>query len=404
MRSSMKKILIISQNFYPEIGSAANRTQFLFQELSDSYKVKLITTDPRYPNQNLYKQSDFWEEGLDETNIIRVKPRTKKYTNSILKRFLLYLEVMCRFIQAIMRQGKDTHTVYISTPPISVGIAGLFAKHFLKSRLIVEVRDLWPETLLGVNRWNNRLFLHFAYRLENKIYQQADEIVVNSEGFVDYIVGKGVPKQKIHFIPNSLTETEFECSASQCKPMNTATKTIIYTGNVGLAQEMDCFFELAERFKTNETISFKIIGYGFRLQEIKQRLRQYQLANVTILPPQKRSQVLKEIGNADVAYVTLVDHPVFEKVLPGKVIDYMGMGIPIIGNVSGYSSNVIEEAKCGFTFRHNQMDEMYQKLKELIENPEMARHIGHNGYQYAYENHRWQQNFKKMEAVINYDD
>lgn len=400
----MKKILIISQNFYPEIGSAANRTKFLFQEFSESSEVTLITTDPRYPNQNLYKQSDFWEEDLDETRVIRVKPRTKKYANSILKRFLFYLEVMCQFIQAIMRQGKDTDTVYISTPPISVGVAGLFAKRFLKTRLIVEVRDLWPETLLGVKRWNNRLFLRFAYWLENKIYQQADEIVVNSEGFVDYIVGKGVPKKKIHFIPNSLTEAEFECSASQNKQLHQKPKTVIYTGNVGLAQEMDCFFELAERFKTNDAITFKIIGYGFRLQEIKERLKQYQLTNIAILPPQKRSQVLKEIGKADVAYVTLVDHPIFEKVIPGKVIDYMGMGVPIVGNVSGYSSRVIEKAKCGYTFQHSQVDEMYQKIKELIENPEMAQEIGHNGYQYAYQNHRWQQNFKKMEAVINRDN
>ncbi|WP_036066218.1 glycosyltransferase family 4 protein [Listeria grandensis] len=397
----MKKILIISQNFYPEIGSAANRTKFLFQKLSERNQVTLITTDPRYPNQNLYKQDDFWEEALDETRVIRVKPRTKKYANNILKRFLFYLEVMLQFIRAIVGQGKDTDTVYISTPPISVGVAGLFAKRFLKARLIVEVRDLWPETLIGVKRWNNRFFLGFAYWLENKIYHQADEIVVNSEGFVDYIIAKGISKQKIHFIPNSLTEAEFECSATQNRVNDKETKTIIYTGNVGLAQEMDGFFELAARFKANEAITFKIIGYGFKLQEIKQRLQQYQLTNVTILPPQKRSQVLQEIGKADVAYVTLVDHPIFEKVIPGKIIDYMGMGVPIIGNVSGYSSCVIEKANCGYTFQHNQIDEMYQKVKELVENPEMAQRIGCNGYQYAYQHHRWQQNFKKMEGIID---
>ncbi|MBC1499192.1 glycosyltransferase family 4 protein [Listeria weihenstephanensis] len=397
----MKKVLLISQNFYPEIGSAANRMKYVFQTLSMTHQVTLITTEPGYPNQNLYREDQFWEEQLDEKDVIRIKVRTKNYTRNIMKRFLFYLEIMLQFIRAILKQKKTVDVIYISTPPISVGIAGLFAKSFLKARLIVEVRDLWPEALVGINRWNKPWLLRLAYMLEKRIYRRADEIIVNSEGFVDYIVGKGIAKEKIHFVPNSLTERELKVGAKLKKEHLKEEYTVIYAGNIGLAQEMEDFFDMAERFQKDPKVQFKIFGYGFRLEEAKKQLLDRNLTNITILCPQNRSFVLEEIKKADIAYVTLVDHPVFETVLPGKIIDYMGMGIPIIGNVSGYSDEVIRNAGCGYTYQHGETDAMCARLKQLMENATLCSQLGKNGHAYVCENHRWATNFQRIEGIVN---
>lgn len=399
--NSMKKVLLISQNFYPEIGSAANRMKYVFQTLAKTHQVTLLTTEPGYPNQNLYRENQFWEDQLEEKDVIRIKVRTKNYTRNIMKRFLFYLEIMLRFIHAILKQNKMVDVIYISMPPISVGVAGLFAKIFLKARLIVEVRDLWPEALVGVNRWNKPWLLRLAYMLEKRIYHCADEIIVNSEGFVDYIVGKGIAKENIHFIPNSLTETEIKIGAMLNKERLKEKYTVIYAGNIGLAQEMEDFFDMAERFQEDTRVQFKIFGYGFRLEEAKKQLVDRNLTNIMVLCPQARSIVLEEIKKADIAYVTLVDHPVFETVLPGKIIDYMGMGIPIIGNVSGYSRTIIRNARCGYTYQHGDTDAMCAGVEQLMGNSDLCSQLGRNGHAYVCKNHRWTINFQRIEGVVN---
>ncbi|MBD3022372.1 glycosyltransferase WbuB, partial [Bacillus anthracis] len=77
----MKKILMVTQNFYPEIGSASNRMKNIYLELNErGYDVKILTSDPSYPNRNLYKDSSYWYDENIEKDIVRIHPKTRKYT------------------------------------------------------------------------------------------------------------------------------------------------------------------------------------------------------------------------------------------------------------------------------------------------------------------------------------
>jgi len=79
----MKKILMITQNFYPEIGSAANRMKNIYLELKErGYDVTVLTSEPSYPNRNLYKDSSYWDDKKVEEDIIRIQPKTRKYTRN----------------------------------------------------------------------------------------------------------------------------------------------------------------------------------------------------------------------------------------------------------------------------------------------------------------------------------
>ncbi|KEK25455.1 glycosyltransferase family 4 protein [Bacillus gaemokensis] len=404
----MKKVLVVAQNFYPEIGSAANRIKNIYSELTEAgYDVTILTTDPRYPNQNLYKNKEFWdEEFLDSEKIIRVKPKTRKYTNNMIRRLFLYLEITFRFIMAIFGMKEKYDYVFVSTPPIFIGAAGIFAKKRLSAKLILDVRDLWPESLLGVGVFANRFVLSIAYVLEKFLYRSADQIIVNSEGFIPYIELKGIKREVISFMPSSLTEKELEMVTQQSRVnvKDTDEITVIYTGNIGLAQDVRKLIDVAEYVKQNKYLKFKIIGYGFKSYEVAEVIKKRNLSNIEIVKAKSRSATLKEVENAHIAYVSLVDKKVFQTVLPGKIIDYMCMRKPIVGDVSGYAEKVITEAECGIISHDRTVEELGKHILTLAENEVLRKGMGNKAHSYAFQNLRWKNNIKVLTNLMEEQD
>jgi hypothetical protein len=325
----VKRVLIISQHFYPEIGSHANRMKHLYMQLKkQNYDVTIFTSEPSYPNKKIYENGDFWDEeslNCEKDNIVRIGINSRKYSNSILNRLFYYLEVALKFVLLIIKDQKRYDYVLATSPPIFTGFVGLFAKYRYKSKFILDIRDLWPESLKGVGVFNNPLIVGFFGALEKVLYRKSDKIVINSLGFQDYIQQKGkINRAKILFIPNGAMKEEI---ASINKKENEVNK-IIYAGNLGLAQNTELINQLVPLLN-EQGIQLTIIGYGINKNELFNSIKEYK--NVTIIKPLTRKECFKIISEHDLGLVTLKDKEVFKTVLPGKIIDYMTCGVPIVG-------------------------------------------------------------------------
>ncbi|ACK91083.1 glycosyltransferase family 4 protein [Bacillus cereus] len=398
----MKKILMVTQNFYPEIGSASNRMKNIYLELNErGYDVKILTSDPSYPNRNLYKDSSYWYDENIEKDIVRIHPKTRKYTRNLFRRLILYIEVAFRLILAICKDKEKYDYIFVSTPSIFIPVAGMFAKRKMKAKLIVDVRDLWPESLIGIGFFNKNWILKFAYKLEYKIYHAADNIIINSKGFYSYISSTGIAPNRISFMPNSLTEKEL----STVPKKNISDQlTVIYTGNIGLAQDIEKLILIAEHLKEYKNISFKIIGYGYQKKELGESIEAKQLPNMQLIEPKNREDTLAEIVDADIAYVSLVEKDVFKKVLPGKVMDYMSMRKPIVADVAGYAKEVIEDAQCGFVTEDRTVAELSDYIIKLAQDKQLRNRLGENGYQYAFRTLRWKTNIETLLKILEERD
>ncbi|MEI2319136.1 glycosyltransferase family 4 protein [Bacillus paramobilis] len=398
----MKKILMVTQNFYPEIGSASNRMKNIYLELNErGYDVKILTSDPSYPNRNLYKDSSYWYDENIEKDIVRIHPKTRKYTRNLFRRLMLYIEVAVRLILAICKDKEKYDYIFVSTPSIFIPVAGIFAKRKMKAKLIVDVRDLWPESLIGIGFFNKKWILKFAYKLEYKIYHAADNIIINSKGFYSYISSTGIAPNRISFMPNSLTEKEL---STVPKGNDSDKVTVIYTGNIGLAQDIEKLILIAEYLKEYKNISFKIIGYGYQKRELGESIEAKQLPNIQLIEPKNREDTLAEIVNADIAYVSLVEKDVFKKVLPGKVMDYMSMRKPIVADVAGYAKEVVEEAQCGFVTEDRTVAELSDYIIKLAQDKQLRNRLGENGYQYAFRTLRWKTNIETLLKILEERD
>ncbi|MFD0618098.1 glycosyltransferase family 4 protein [Paenibacillus sp. GCM10027629] len=396
----MSRVLIITQNFYPEIGSAANRIKNIYKELTnEGYEVKVLTTDPKYPNRNIYKDSEYWNEEELENDVIRITTNVRRYSNNIFNRFFLYLEMMVKFNRAIARLDGNFDFVIATTPAIFVGLTGLNAKKKFQCPLILDVRDLWPDSLVGVGVFTFKPIISMAGLLEKKLYHGSDNIIINSEGFLPHIIDQGISNEKISFMPNSLTEDELLNKTDKVQVPNDKV-TIIYTGNIGLAQDVNQLIDIAERMKHRSNVHFKIIGYGYRSKELRERLREKKILNVDFVRPKNRREATEATRTADIAYVSLVNQKVFDTVLPGKIVDYMCMGKPIVGAVSGYAADTILRAECGYISLERQTDEICEYIEKLVDDPELRNTFGENGYKFATRHYSWNKNIVVLTRLL----
>ncbi|WP_130860480.1 glycosyltransferase family 4 protein [Gracilibacillus phocaeensis] len=393
----MKKILMISQNFYPEIGSAGNRMKNIYLLLKErGFDINVLTTDPTYPNRNIYSEDSFWdhEELNEDHNIHRVRITNKKYSRNIFNRLLYYLEMAWNMVFFVLFNRSKYDTVIVTSPPIFVAIVGVIAKFRFRAKLILDIRDLWPESLRGVGVFNYPFIINLFKKVEKIIYSKADHIVVNSKGFIDYIIANSKRgEDKLVYLPNGARNNEIiapETTSDHFK--------VIYAGNIGLAQDYKVIMNLARELN-QKNIELTIIGYGMRRHSLIDYIEENDLDNVTFINPTTREECLKLISDHQVGIVTLEKEDVFKTVLPGKIIDYMTRGVPMVASVSGYSKEILVKEETGFVSQN--LNELVAYIEELKSNKDLYDRISKKGRQYVNDHFLWENNIETLVRIIN---
>ncbi|EGO2713201.1 glycosyltransferase family 4 protein [Enterococcus faecalis] len=401
----IKNILLITQNFTPEIGSAANRITLISKYLNEKYKVTVLTIEPQYPTSELYENIYDWQEKNDDNlKIIRIRTSKKKSKRFLILRLSLYLEVFIQLLKVIKKDiGNEKYDfIFVSSPPLSIPLLGIYAKYKFQAKLILDVRDLWPETLKAINGFFFIIIRYISYPIERIIYKKSDTIIVNSEAFIPYIHDITGYGKDIVYIPNSLTREEFNHLKKNKK---SDSIQIIYAGNLGVAQDLRVFLALAEYLKDNNKVSFILIGYGIYQNKIIDTIREKKLLNVKLLNPEPRKKTLKRMYESDIAYMGLENQTVFQTVTPGKLIDYMGTGLPVIGLTYGHSRKIIEEAKAGVVLNaEDGIDVWIKEVEKLIYFSDTRMFYGNNAREYAYEHFNWDNNKHLLRKVFENTD
>jgi len=398
-----KRVLIISQHFYPEIGSAGNRIKNIFHVLkTKGYTPTVLTIEPSYPNKNIYHNNpEFWDdeafndEERNTDHIIRIKVKSRRYAMSMLNRLFYYLKVVLKLILYVLFHKGRYHAIYVTSPPIFIAFAGLIAKYRYRTKMVLDIRDLWPESLKGVGVFNHRFILAVFKRFEKFLYQKSDKIVVNSQGFIEYMEKHaGIDVSKIAFIPNSIREYELGSPKK-----DNETFKVIYAGNIGLAQDSSLLLDLAENL-AKFNFRLDIIGYGVNKNKLMGEIEMLGLQNVHFINPLSRKQCFALISQYDVGIMTLNNKQVFETVLPGKVIDYMACGVPIVAMASGFSKRIIEEARAGLCSESYDVQDIIKPILYLHTHQHVRGEMGQNGLNYIRKHFLWEKNGQKLIDVI----
>lgn len=388
------KILLITQNFYPEIGSGANRLKNLYLQLSKEHEVTVLTTEPSYPNHKLYEDEKYWNEPeLNNTgNIQRLKMRMDKQVQSLKMRVLYYIELAYKVWVYVHKHQREYDVVYVTSPNIFLPWATLFQRKYKGVQKVLEVRDLWPDSVKAIEKMNINMLYPVLKVLEKMIYRLADKIVINNEEFRKHILNHTDTKE-ILYLPNSFLKDElaFRDVSDDFK--------VIYTGNIGFAQSYGQIKDVADKLE-REKVKFNIVGYGYNAHKLQAYIESQNMKYVTFYEERNRDECLEMIREHNVALSLLKESEVFLKVLPGKVIDAIGSGVPVVANLGGYSEILINGNEVGFSKEKSCSNNIVKMIKKIQSDKTLEQKLRKNARKLARHQFVWEKNINTLSNFL----
>ncbi len=384
----MKNILFLTHNFPPEVNAPANRTYehaIIWQKLGAN--VTIITNHPNHPHGKLYdgyKNRWLSTEIIDGIKVIRVKTYLTANKDNIKRsiNFLVYFFLAIKASTLV----KNVDVIIATSPQFFCGLAGTIIKKLKNKPFVLEVRDLWPDSIVAVNTIKENLFIKFLRIFERKMYHSADHIVVLTNSFRKHILGFGYPSEKIRTIPNGVNINHFnnvsEHKTTWAFDFTEKGKFIVsYIGTFGLAHGIENIIIAAEKLQNNSNIHFLLVGDGSQRNNLTSMVKKLGLTNITILPLQSRKVILNLLELSDVGVVTLINSPLFSTVIPSKIFEYMAARKPLIISVPlGETTKIIDKNFCGIIVMPENPEAITESILKLYNNNNLSTKMGANGY------------------------
>jgi glycosyltransferase involved in cell wall biosynthesis len=247
----------------------------------------------------------------------------------------------------------------------------------------MEVRDLWPEFAVQVGVLRNRILIWLSRRLERFLYRRADQLVVNSPGFVPYLKQAGADIHSIAIVPNGVDTGGFimEPNGGELRTQHGLEGKFIalYAGAHGMANDLWQVLEAAESVREDTRIAFVLIGDGAEKQALLAGAQAKGLTNIHFLAPVPKERIPEVMAEADCGIAVLKALAMFTITYPNKVFDYMAAGVPVVLAIDGVMREVIEEADAGIYVEPGDAAALGQAVRRLADDPARAKVMGSNG-------------------------
>ena len=287
------------------------------------------------------------------------------------------------------RSMGQADVVLVYCPPLTLGLAAFLLQRLHTVPFVFNVQDIYPQTLIDLGLMKNPLLIRFFEWMERFTYAKASFIVVHSEGNREYLIKrKEIEPEKVLSITNWV-DVDFISPSDRLndfrKKHGLGTHFLIcYAGTMGHAQDLNPIIQAAKELHEYKDLLFLFIGEGVRAAEWRQKVEQWSLRNVLFLPLQSKSAYPSIVSASDVGLVPLTEE-LHTPVVPGKLLDFMAGGRPIIATVNLYgdTSRIIEDAGCGYAFAPDNAKGVKEAILALYHDASKAYQMGLNGRAYA---------------------
>lgn len=379
-------ILFISQFYPPEIGAASNRIGYFAKYLAQAgHQVSVLTSAPNYPEGKIYAGfRNRWTVQQDNAvTIYRTRIFLSK-KNHILSRLTHYLSFVFASIVA-KRKIQKPDVIIATSPPLFVGLIGvIFKKLWRTTPFVLDIRDLWPESVESVGAVKKKSLLRQGEKLARYIYRHADNITATSPGIKRLLMAHASPfAANITILPNGAELDIFRPDISGDhirRTWNLGNKfVVLYTGNLGLAQAPEIFVKAAEILKENRDIIFLIVGSGVLKEKLEYDARGKNLTNMIFTGSQPRAHMPEFVAASNVCIIPYKAADTFRNTFPSKMFDYMAGSRPIIINLKGEASELMKKAGCCLLTKEENAKSLAEAIIDLQKNPVRAKEMGVSG-------------------------
>jgi glycosyltransferase involved in cell wall biosynthesis len=385
------RILFLSHYYPPEVNAPASRTsEHCRAWVEAGHKVTVVTCAPNHPAGKLYpdyRNRLFQRETINGVDVVRVWTYLAA-NEGFLRRTLNYLSYVAGATLALPRLERPD--VVISTSPqFFCGLTGLIARAVLRGPWVLEIRDIWPESIVTVGAMRKGLVVGVLERLERFAYRRADQIVAVTDSFVPHIAARCGDASKIDVIKNGVDLRLFcgEGSPEEAKhALGLEGKFVAaYVGTHGMAHGLDTVLDAAKLTADDQRIAWVLVGDGAERARLVERAAAEGLRNVHVLGQRPKSDMPMVWAATDVSMILLRRNDLFKKVLPSKMFEAMGMRRPIVLGVEGEAKELLHAAGAGIAITPESAEELAAAVHRLAAEPSLALSLADSGARYVRE-------------------
>lgn len=389
MFASAPHIIYLSQLFDPE--PTFKGLDFVRRLESCGFDIEVVTGFPNYPGGAIYdgyRIRPLVREAMGVTTVTRLAVYPS-HDRSAMRRIACYFSFMVTAFLYLTLRAKKAELIYVYYPSLTAGLAAVAAKLFRRTPVIIDIQDMWPDSLVSSGMMNNKLVLRLAHKVCNFLYTRVDHIVVLSPGFKALLVERGVPAHKISIVYNWADESEATVTDTLPPGFNaTDDFRLLFAGNMGAAQALDTVLDAAALTqRSHPRCIYYFMGGGVERDRLAAAAVQRGLNNVRFLPRVPLADVQKFLMAADALLVHLNDDPLYRITIPSKTQAYLYAGRPILMGVAGDAGDLIEAADAGYAFPPEDAAALAGCVVQLIaDGPARRAQMGDNGRAY-YDQH-----------------
>jgi colanic acid biosynthesis glycosyl transferase WcaI len=391
------KILYVSQYFPPEMGAPAARVSELSRHwVRAGHGVSVLTGFPNHPDgvirpdyRSRFRRLIF-QEVLDGIKVVRTWllpfPNRKSY-----ERILNYTSFcVSAGVTGCFLERPDV--VIATSPQLLVGLSGFWIAKIKGVPFVLEIRDLWPESLAAVGVGNTNSLLHRTLgKVAGFLYRQADHVVVVTPAFRDHLIKNWrVQEEKISVVQNGVETKLFSPSdgGPLRRSLNAEGKFVVsYIGTLGLAHGLQSVIAAAENLQDAEpNVLFLLVGEGADRERILELVESKNLTNVRFVPQQPREKIPAYIAASDACLVLLKKSDVFKTVIPTKMLEFMSCGRPVVLGVNGQAREILDQCGGGIYVEPENPVALCEAIRNLQQQDFLRNSMGRNGREYIVQN------------------
>lgn len=392
------KILYVSQYYPPETGAPAARVSELARHwVRAGHEVTVLTGFPIHqtgvvePGYRSRMRRLVYREEMHGVDVVRTwlmpLPNRRVY-----ERILTYGSFwLSSCLRGTFLSRPDI--VIASSPQLLVGLTGLWLSRIKRAPFVLEVRDLWPESLTASGVGNSSsLPTRSLSLIASLLYRSCDHVVAVTEAIRQSIITqRNLASTKVSVVENGV-ETEMFApthpSDSVKDSLGLGGKFVVsYIGTLGQAHGLDVAVRAAAALSDRSTeIQFLMVGEGAEKENLIAQADRAGLKNIRFIPGQPRKDIPGLIRASDVCLVLLKKRDVFKTVIPTKMLEFMSCGRPIILGVNGQARSVLDSAECGLFVEPEDSAALAEAIVRLHQDAHLREALGARGRSYVVEN------------------
>ncbi len=389
------KILFFTHYFPPEGNAPASRTyEHCVRWVRAGHEVTVITCVPNVPNGVPYEgyknRLRSQKEVVNGINVIRVW--TLLAPNSgFTKRILNYATYMLTATWAGWWVRRPD-VVIATSPQFFCGWAGVLVQFLRRLPFVLEIRDIWPESITAVGAMKRGLAIRVLEWLEKRMYRSADHIVAVGKGYRENVSSKAPVGERTSVIYNGVDGEQFQPVPLDVEFIAEHGMTdrfvVSYVGTIGMAHGLETVLDAAEKLKSQgrSDIGFLLVGDGARRESLEQESKDRGLTDfVRFTGRLPKSDMPRVLASSDALLVHLRACDLFTTVIPSKIFEAMAMQRPIIMGVRGESADIVRDANAGLDMEPGDADSLIECLSKLKDDPELYSSITSNGRRFVLE-------------------